>query len=89
MNPLLQQALGGILRAGLQIVAGVLVAKGIWSSTEAETYVAGAVLAMLTFGWSMWVKYKGRLRFLKAMELPEGVTEEQVKREVALDRKVG
>jgi hypothetical protein len=86
MNPLLAQALGGLLRTALQWVAAALVAKGVWTSAEAETYVAGAVLALLTYGWSLWVKHKGRLRLEKAMEMPAGVSEADVKAAVKLDR---
>lgn len=89
MNPLLQQFLGGLLRTGLQWLAAGLVAKGVFTPDQMEAFITGAILAILTFSWSMWVKYKGRLRFLKAMEMPSGVSEAQVKREVALDRKAG
>lgn len=58
MNPLIQAALGSVLRWGLTIAAGWLVNAGVWSSGEATTYVAGAVLGLLALGWSLWEKYR-------------------------------
>lgn len=89
MNPTLAAAIGAILRHVLTILAGYLVSKGIWTDAEASTYVTAAVAALVAFGWSLWTKYKGRLRLLKALELPAGATEAQVKREVDRDRQLG
>lgn len=79
MNPLLSAALGSILRHLLTAIAGVLVTRGIWTQDEATAYVGGAVLALLALGWSIWTKYRGRLRFLLALQMPEGTSEETVK----------
>lgn len=75
MNPMLSAALGAILRWGLAILAGYLVKAGIWSGTEAETYVAAAVLGILGLGWSLFQKYKSRIKFLAALNAPQGTTE--------------
>lgn len=83
MNPILQAALGSILRAGLGILAGYLVKAGIWSAGDAEGYVAAAALAILVFGWSMWVKYKDRVKFLTALTMPANTTENTVNAHIA------
>ncbi len=83
MNPLLQAALGSILRWMLSIGAGYLVEHGIWSQSEASTYVAGAALAALSLGWSLWAKYHSRIKFLTALEAPAGSTESDVTATIA------
>jgi hypothetical protein len=79
MNPLAQAALGSILRWVLTLAAGYLVKAGIWTGSEAETYVTAAALAGLGLGWSLWKNYHGRLKFLTALMMPEGSTENDVK----------
>jgi hypothetical protein len=75
MNPLLYTALGSILRWLLAIGAGYLVKAGIWNSTDAEKYIAAGAIAVLTLGWSLWQKYHSRIRFLTALAMPSGSTE--------------
>ena len=80
MNPLLVEALGSIVRAGLNIVAGYLVTAGIWTSGDAEKYVAAAALAVISIGWSVWQKYGMRGKLVTALALPSGVTENEAHR---------
>jgi hypothetical protein len=75
MNPMLAAALGAILRWALAFLAGYLVNAGIWKSAEAETYVGAAVLGLLGLGWSVWQKYKSRIKFLAALNAPAGTAE--------------
>lgn len=78
MNPLLVEAIGSIVRAVLNIVAGWLVAHGVWASSDAEKYVGAAALALISLGWSLWQKYGMRSKLVTAMALPSGMTENQV-----------
>jgi hypothetical protein len=75
MNPVLAAALGAILRWALVFLAGYMVKAGIWTGTEADGYVAAAVLGLLGLGWSLWQKYKSRIRFLAALNAPAGTDE--------------
>lgn len=75
MNPLLEAALGKIVRYGLMIAAGYLVKRGIWTSEDAASYVAAAAVAIVTLGWSVWVTSTSRKRLLAALALPAGSTE--------------
>lgn len=75
MPAMLSAALGAILRWALALLAGYLVKAGIWSGSEADTYVGAAVLALLALGWSFWQKYKSRINFLAALNAPKGTTE--------------
>lgn len=79
MNPLLQSALGSILRWALTFLAGWFVQQGIWTQDAANEYIAGAVLAILALGWSLWQKYKSRIHFLAALDARPGTPEDQVK----------
>lgn len=83
MNPMLQAALGAILRWGLTILATLFVNHGIWTQSEAAGYVVGASLGLLTLGWTLWNKYKGRVKFLTALKMQPGTTEAQVEARVA------
>lgn len=86
MNATLAAAIGAILRHFLTLLAGYLVSKGIWTDAEAGTYVSAAVVATLALLWSLYQKHRSKLFADKAREMPSGVSEEQVKREVARDR---
>lgn len=78
MNPLLIQAIGSILRAGLMALAGYLVNWGIWTNDEAGQYVGAAALALIGLGWSLWQKYRSRLKFLAALQAPVGTDEKDL-----------
>jgi len=82
MNPILQAALGSIARWALAIFAGWLVKAGIWTESEATSYIAAGALAIVALGWSFYQKYKSRITFLSALTLPEGATENQAKKVV-------
>ncbi len=82
VNPILQSALGSILRWGLAIGAGYLVKAGIWTGSEAETYITAGTLAALTLGWSLWKNYSGRLKLVTALHWADA-TENQVKAHIA------
>lgn len=75
MNPILSAALGSILRWLLVFLAGYFVQAGIWSGAEAETYVTAAVLGLLGLGWSLWQKYRSRIKLIAALNAPAGTTE--------------
>jgi hypothetical protein len=78
-NPLVVEALGSIVRAGLNIGAGLLISHGIWSASDAEKYVGALALALISLGWSYWQHSGMRAKFVTAMAMvPVGVTERQV-----------
>lgn len=79
MSPLVVEALGSIVRAGLQILAGYLVTAGIWQAEAAEKYVGAAALALISLGWSLWQKYSMRTKLVTALAMPSGASENQAK----------
>lgn len=74
MNPVLQAAVGSILRHILTMGASYLVARGIWTEQEAMTYAAAAALALLGFGWAIWQKSQAQAKIEKALTLPANST---------------
>lgn len=82
MNPILQAAVGSVLRWALSLAAGFLVERGVWSQAEASTYVAAAVLGALSLGWSLWSKYHGRIRLLTTLS-EAGLSEDAIKAHIA------
>jgi len=82
MNPLLVEALGAIVRAGLNVCAGWFVAHGIWAANDAEKYVGSAALVVLSIGWSLFQKYGMRIKLLTALATPQTMSENEVQRMV-------
>ena len=84
MNPMMQEAIGSILRWVLAIGAGYLVQHGIWTQGDASSYVAAAAMGLVALGWSMWQKYGARVKLLTALTMPSGTTENEVVAKVNL-----
>lgn len=74
MSPILQAALGSVIRHFLTMLSAVLVARGIWTPEDSTTYVAAAALAILGFGWAIYQKYAAHSKILDALALPGGST---------------
>jgi membrane protein DedA with SNARE-associated domain len=89
MNPLLQSFLASILRWLLTAVGTWFVAKGIVRSDEIETYIAGAIAAILALVWGLYQKYRSKLFADKAREMSAGVSETAVKAAIKHDRTLG
>lgn len=84
MNPMLQAALGSIIRALLASIGGFFVQRGWWTQGEAIEYIAGFSLFLISLGWSLWEKYGARIKFLTALEAPTGATEATVNAKIAI-----
>jgi hypothetical protein len=74
MNPLLQSALGAIIRWALTFGAGYLVSKGIWTQEESAVYVTAAVTGVLTLLWAVWKRYRDERLVNTALAMPGGAT---------------
>lgn len=74
MNPILQAALGSILRHFLTMGAAMLITRGIWTTEDASTYVAAAAMAILGLGWALYQKWRAHQAILTALDLPQGST---------------
>jgi hypothetical protein len=51
-----QRALGAIVRHGLTVLAGYLVANGIWTEDVATNFAGAAAVAIVALGWSLYKK---------------------------------
>src|SRR3990167_10585049 len=87
MNPLLVSALGSLVRWVLAFGAGWLVNRGVWTEAAASEYLAAGSLAVVAIAWSVWQKYRSRIKFLTALEAPAGTDEEMV--DVKISRGTG
>lgn len=79
MNPMFSAAVGSILRWALGLVVPYLVSAGIWTADEATTYITGLSLAIVALGWSLWQKYRSRIKFLEALSAPAGTPEQWIR----------
>lgn len=87
--PILDAVLGSLVRSALMMITGFLIERHLVSQEIANQFVSDgvahvliAVPAALALAWSVWVKVRGRARFLTALEAAPGTTEEQVKDKV-------
>ena len=83
MNPLFQQGIGSIIRWLLTFGAGWFITRGIWTEAEASTYIGGATVAILALLWSLWQKYRSRLKLVTAMATPSRTNERAVEALIA------
>lgn len=80
MNPMVAAAIGSIVRKGLAVLAGILVARGIWTQGDAETYIGAAVIWLTTQGWDLFVMYWRRRKLVAALATPAVISERQVEK---------
>ena len=83
INPLFISIAGSFLRWGLTLAAAWLVQHGVWSANDETGYVTGLTLAGVTLLWSLWTRYKSRIKFLTALESPPGTDEAVIAAKVA------
>lgn len=58
MSPIVQAAIGSIIRFALAAGAGILVRHGIWTDSAATTYIEAGTLGILSLGWSLYEKWQ-------------------------------
>jgi hypothetical protein len=83
MNPLLAQFLGAILRWALTFAGAWFVKTGIITPDQSELFIGGAITALLSLAWVLWLKYADRLKLVTALDAERGTTEREVERRVA------
>lgn len=76
---LLKSVVGTFLRTTLTVVGTWLVNKGWITESDFNAIVAGLVMVSVAGVWSLYQKYKSRLTFLAALELPAGAPEAEAK----------
>ena len=77
--PFVQQVLGVLTRALIIWAAGYLAAHGLTISDDQTTQiVAWATPLLAALAWSIYQKYRGRLKLLTAQVTPAGKSEAQI-----------
>ncbi|HMV47816.1 MAG TPA: hypothetical protein PLD20_00895 [Blastocatellia bacterium] len=80
MPGLFERFFGAVTRFLLAGLVGYLVRKGVIDGSLAEELLVAAAIGIPTLLWSLWQKYRDRLKILKALELPAGTTEHEFNR---------
>ena len=90
MNALLLEFLGAVARWLLTALGTWFVAKHILTGDQVARFSTAllqdlALWAPVVAGllWSLWAKYRGRVKFLTALSLPSGANETEVKAAIA------
>lgn len=90
MNPLVLEFLGVVVRWLLTSVGGYLVAQHILTADQSDRFSNALVEHFLLSApaaagllWGLWVRYRGRIKFLTALESRPGTTEQQVKKTIS------
>ena len=93
MNPLVLDIVGAVARWLIQGLGTWMVARHLLTPEQSDTLVSHAseqlMLALpgvLALGWSVWSKYRARLRQTALNSLPPGATETQIRSQMALLR---
>lgn len=68
MPVLLAEFIGAVLRALLAGAAGFFVQRGILTQSQSDMMTLAFIAWALALGWSLWAKYKGRIKFVTALE---------------------
>jgi hypothetical protein len=74
--PFVQQIIGVIVRVSIVWLAGKFGAN--LSDDEAVKYAAEIAPVLAVLAWSIYQKYRGRLKLLTAQVAPAGKTEQQI-----------
>ncbi len=82
MNPMAEEAIKSIVRAGLMFLAGYLVHAGIWTEADATKYVSAASLGIISIAWSQRAWFLSRLKLMTALTMPPGTTEDDVTQKI-------
>jgi len=82
MNPMVSLWLGALLRALIGPALTWVALRGGIDAGNTEIALTALVGVLLNVIWVLWVKYRERLHFLKALEMPN-YTPESVVRSLA------
>lgn len=86
-NPLVIKFIGSLVRSALQGLGGILVAKQVITTNDAQTYLGaltdpvflvGAISFVGGSGWSLYEKYLARKKLIVAIDAPTGTSETQI-----------
>jgi hypothetical protein len=84
MAILLRLLLYTLVRYALATIAGIFIARGVWTHEEAAQFVTPEVVSWLAAAigvaaMGLYATYRSRLKFLAALRAPMGTTEQDIK----------
>ena len=87
MNPVLTAALWSVIRHLMTLLAGYLVAHGVWAHEDSQRYVpeltAAVVMGLTAVGAAIYNKYKQKRLVNTALAMPSGATVEETRKVIA------
>lgn len=83
MNPLLKEFLSAALRWVLTGAGGWFVQQGILNPDQVDKMIAGAILAILALGWSLYSKYTSKVESNTLAAMPKGTTLVEAQKSIA------
>ncbi len=90
MDPMVVEFIGVLFRWALTTAGSYLVAHHILSAQQSEQFVSAfahdamlAAPAIAALGWGLWVRYRGRVKFLTALSIHQPATENDVKAKIS------
>lgn len=83
---LFQRFFGALTRSVLYGIAGAMVRKGWIDDNLAQDVLIAASVGVPTLLWSLYLKYKDRLKFITALSLPANSTPSDVKAVIERDK---
>jgi hypothetical protein len=84
MTTLLRLLLYTLVRYALATIAGIFIARGVWTHEEAAQFVTPEVVSWIAAAlgvaaMGLYATYRSRLKFLAALRSPLGTTEQDIK----------
>lgn len=83
MPELYKSAIGSLVRWGLQGAFGWMVAKGALTNGQADDLLLAIGLGAAALIWSLFQKYRSRLQFFTALEVPANAGSQKVEEVIA------
>lgn len=79
MPEILKSIVGATIRTLLAGVAGWLIKQHVVTEGQSNYLIEGIGVFAAAYLWSLWQKYRSKLKFFTALDLPAGAPVEQVK----------
>jgi hypothetical protein len=85
MDPLVAEFIGAVLRWLLTSIGAYLVAHHVITADQSDRFASALIPHLLLWApvagglvWSLWAKYRSRLKFIAAADAPKGASEDSI-----------
>lgn len=83
MRGIAEESIGSIVRTILAALSGYLVQQALISEAQSQQFMIAAVPFLSALIWSLYQKYKGRVRLMTALASPMPMSENTLEKVVA------